>query len=80
MFNLGEFTSHSGKKLSWKIECDTLNESDLHTIHELIASKFKFSMVYSPPTHSHFVNDLVRFLKIRGMDIRVEGGLVQVFG
>jgi len=62
MFKNGEFTSHAGKKLSWKIECDSLDRNDITTICELIASKFAFKEAYCPVTNSHFVNDMTRFL------------------
>lgn len=63
MFKSGEFISHSGKKLNWKIECDSLDRVDITTLAEIISSKFRFGRVCSPPTNSHFVLDLVRLLE-----------------
>jgi len=38
LFELGEFKSHSGKILPWKIECDALSESDWECLAAMIIS------------------------------------------
>lgn len=42
LFKHGKFTSHSGIKLDWKIECDSLTDGDIECIAEYIASKIDF--------------------------------------
>ena len=42
LFKSGDFKSHSGLDLSWKIECDALSDSEWFTIKKMI-------MEYSPP-------------------------------
>ena len=49
LFKWGEFRSHSGLKLPFKIECDALNESDIACIAEFIASKTSFGSVEGVP-------------------------------
>lgn len=39
LFQLGNFTLHSGEQSSWKVECDALTEADLETLARLIAEK-----------------------------------------
>jgi len=49
LFKSGEFRSHSGLKLPFKIECDALNEFDIACIAEFIASKTSFRSVEAVP-------------------------------
>ena len=37
LFQLGKFTSHAGKELNWKIECDALTDADWECLAEMIA-------------------------------------------
>jgi len=39
LFQLGEFCSHSGARLPWKIDCDALTAQDLACIAYIIAKK-----------------------------------------
>ena len=43
------FTSHSGKKLLFKIDCDALTNEDIECIAEFIASKTEFGVVDGIP-------------------------------
>ena len=49
MFELKNFTSHSGVPLSWKIECDHLTYNDYATFAALVARSHKFSAVVGIP-------------------------------
>ena len=42
LFKSGDFKSHSGLDLSWKIECDALSDSEWFTIKKMIIE-------YTPP-------------------------------
>jgi len=44
------FISHSGKPLSWKIECDTLTDDDWAWAASHVASKFSFRGVHGIPS------------------------------
>lgn len=37
LFKSGEFTSHSGLKLDWKVECDVLDKEDWEVLARVIA-------------------------------------------
>ena len=50
LFENGEFKSHSGKKLPFKIDCDYLNNDDIDCIARYIASKRTFGMVIGIPS------------------------------
>jgi hypoxanthine phosphoribosyltransferase len=43
------FVSHSGRELSWKIDCDAFSDSDWENIACIIKSKFSFSKVIGIP-------------------------------
>jgi orotate phosphoribosyltransferase len=50
LFVDGEFISHSGKRLPFKIECDALTDDDLDTLAAAIARRVvKFGSVYGIP-------------------------------
>lgn len=49
LFKSGDFTSHSGKKLKWKIECDALTADALECLAKMIADRVKFDNVYGVP-------------------------------
>ena len=49
MIELGEFKSHSGLILPWKIDCDDFSDNDIRALASIIASKFNFSDVYGIP-------------------------------
>lgn len=46
----GEFTSHSGLKLPFKINCDALSDKDIECIAEYMVSKTDFCEVKGIPT------------------------------
>lgn len=45
LFQLGEFTLHSGQKSNFKVECDSLTNVDWGTIAQIISDKFNFDKV-----------------------------------
>ena len=49
LFELGEFTSHSGLTLPFKIDCDALTDEDINCIAILIAAKTCFGAVEGIP-------------------------------
>ena len=52
MFEWKEFTSHSGKSLRWKIDCDDLTDEDIECIARIIHNqlKLRFCKVYGIPS------------------------------
>ena len=49
LFKRGEFISHSGLTLPFKIDCDALTDEDIECIAEYIASKTCFGVVEGIP-------------------------------
>lgn len=49
MFDFGRFRSSAGILLPWKIDLDSLLDSDLAALAELVAGKFAFRSVYGVP-------------------------------
>jgi hypoxanthine phosphoribosyltransferase len=49
MIEFGEFRSHSGLSLPWKLECDDLSDNDIRAFAAIIATKFSFREVYGIP-------------------------------
>lgn len=47
LFRWGEFTSHSGVKLPFKIDCDVLSDADIIGIANYIRSKARWTVTYS---------------------------------
>lgn len=45
LFECGEFVSHSGDVLPFKIDCDVLTDEDIDCIAEIIALKVDFGVV-----------------------------------
>ena len=50
LFQKRDFTSHSGKILNFKIECDALTEDDIDCVAHIIKEKFWFQRVIGVPT------------------------------
>lgn len=50
LFRYGNFPSHSGLHLRWKIECDALTDDDWRSIASVVAPKIAFGNVYGVPT------------------------------
>lgn len=50
LFQIKKFTSHSGKELTWKIDCDALTDEDIECLAELISGTMDFHKVYGIPT------------------------------
>ena len=49
LFEDKKFISHSGKPLSFKIECDALTDEDLATLAKLVAMNITFDLAYGVP-------------------------------
>ena len=49
LFQYGKFTSHAGKELNWKIECDALTDADWECLAEMISERTQFKSVYGIP-------------------------------
>lgn len=49
LFKKGKFTSHSGHKLPYKIDCDALTNEDIDCIASIIASETSFGIVEGIP-------------------------------
>lgn len=49
LFQIGKFTSHAGKELNWKIECDALTDEDWECIALMISERCQFGRVYGIP-------------------------------
>jgi hypothetical protein len=49
LFQWGRFTSHAGKELDWKIECDALNREDWECLAAMIDDRCEFGSVYGIP-------------------------------
>jgi len=60
LFVDGDFVAHSGKTLSWKVECDALTVEDLETFAKIISSKVKFSSVVGVPTGGNVIADALQ--------------------
>jgi orotate phosphoribosyltransferase len=50
VFDKKDFVSHSGEKLTWKIEVDDLDHYDIETLAYLISQRKKFTKVFGVPT------------------------------
>jgi len=50
LFQLGEFISHSGNTLEWKIECDSLTDEDWNCLAKIISQRTRFGSVYGIPS------------------------------
>lgn len=46
----GEFTSHSGVTLPFKIDCDALSDEDIECIAAIISQAFTFNKIIGIPT------------------------------
>lgn len=49
LFVKGNFKSHAGLDLDWKIECDSLTNDDIATLAYLIGTRLKFGAVIGIP-------------------------------
>lgn len=49
LFQKINFNSHSGKNLTWKIECDALTNEDWETLAFIISERFRWCRVYGVP-------------------------------
>ncbi len=63
LFVEGEFVSHSGVTLPYKIDCDALGHFDWKTLAKYAASRIKpYTMVVSVPRGGdHFARELARY-------------------
>ncbi len=60
LFENKPFSSHGGITLSFKIECDALNDADLATLADLINRGFVFGKVYGVPRGGTRLADALR--------------------
>lgn len=49
LFASGDFTSHSGLALGWKINCDALTPEDWDCVAKVVAARYKFRRVFGVP-------------------------------
>lgn len=64
LFKSGNFTSHSGLELSWKIDCDALTDDDLATLAIVVSQTLAFKDVHGVPTGGlRFAEALRRYIK-----------------
>ena len=49
LFECGEFRSHSGVMLPYKIDCDALSDEDIECVAKIISSKIEFGVVQCIP-------------------------------
>ncbi len=49
LFQKGDFISHAGLPLAWKIECDALTDDDWECLAFLISQRCSFGTVYGIP-------------------------------
>lgn len=50
MIEFGDFKSHSGLTLPWKVNCDSFTNKDWKSVARIIRNKFRFGSVYGIPT------------------------------
>ncbi len=50
LFSLGDFTLHSGSSSRFKIDCDTLTDTDIGTLAWMIKEQLEFGAVEGVPT------------------------------
>lgn len=60
LFKAGEFVSHSGLTLPYKIDCDALTNSDLETLAAQVAKWGPFERVYGVPSGGWRFADALR--------------------
>ena len=66
LFHNERVTLHSGRKSSFKIECDALTDQDISTIAQIFAKKFEFSRVYGIPRGGTRLEAKLKPLEISG--------------
>jgi hypothetical protein len=67
LFVPGEFTSHSGLALPFKIDCDALSNADLDCLAQVYARRQQFSDVYGVPSGgTRFAEALRRYTTPNG--------------
>lgn len=49
LFQKGNFISHSGHELNWKLECDALTDEDWDCLATIIHERTNFGSVYGVP-------------------------------
>ena len=49
LFQEGNFISHAGHELNWKIECDALTDEDWDCLARIIHERTRFGSVYGIP-------------------------------
>lgn len=59
LFELKDFTSHSGLDLSWKINCDAFTHEDWATIAQLIYEKYTYFLACGVPSGGDYLASLL---------------------
>lgn len=73
----GQFVSHSGRTLPFKINCDALSDEDIETLASIIARKFSFSKVYGIPQGGiRIAKVLEKYLSPNGQTLIVDDVLI----
>jgi hypothetical protein len=73
LFQKKDFISHSGKNLSWKINCDFLTDEDLDTLAFIISNKISFKDVIGVPSGGNRLSSaLVPFISDEGYTLIVD--------
>ena len=60
LFVDGQFTSHSGLPLFWKIECEALTPADWDTVARVVARRMRFGRVWGIPRGGTLFADALR--------------------
>lgn len=50
LFEIKDFTTHSGLELSWKIECDALTDEEWDALAQIVAKRFSFKEAIGVPS------------------------------
>jgi hypoxanthine phosphoribosyltransferase len=72
LFKSGQFTSHSGLTLPFKIDCNALEDEDLDCLAKVVAAKFEFSKVVGVPRGG------LRFAEFLDPHVRTNGPILIV--
>ena len=72
LFSWGNFKSHSGDELGFKINCDALSDVDLDCLAEMIAGRFSFFGVVGVPDGGRRLSDkLQRYIDYNSRNLLI---------
>lgn len=73
LFNYGEFKSHSGLTLNWKIDCDFLTDEDIECLARRVRDIWRYGPVYGIPTGGmRFAKALSKYGTVAGCPLIVD--------